>query len=298
MNRWHGVTQLGFLGLRVRDLDAWEAFAEVFGLSVQPGTLDTTRYFRMDDYHHRMVVEVGEADDLETLGFETAGEAALAELANRLREAGHAVEWGDASDLEHRCVSSLIRFVDPDGISCEAYCGPLVMRDVPFRSPRPIGGFRTGRLGLGHVTVTVADLRKSIEFYEGLLGFRLTDRVRPQPERGAASSLNLAFLRCNPRHHSLAMWENRGASQRLHHFMVEMQQIDDVGATLDLCQDRSIPIELTLGRHTNDDMLSFYARTPSGFWAECGWGGLEIDDATWSPKLHTTGSRWGHRRLA
>ena len=35
----------------------------------------------------------------------------------------------------------------------------------------------------------------------------------------------------------------------------------------------------TLGRHPNDRMFSFYAKTPSGFQFEFGWGGREVDDA-------------------
>ena len=38
---------------------------------------------------------------------------------------------------------------------------------------------------------------------------------------------------------------------------------------------------MTLGRHTNDLMTSFYVRTPSGFEIEYGTGGLVVDDDTW-----------------
>ncbi len=37
-------------------------------------------------------------------------------------------------------------------------------------------------------------------------------------------------------------------------------------------------VAYTLGRHTNDHMTS-YANTPSGFFAEYGWGGRVIDPA-------------------
>ena len=45
-------------------------------------------------------------------------------------------------------------------------------------------------------------------------------------------------------------------------------------------QDR---VGVTLGRHTNDLMTSFYAKTPSAFMVECGWGGREIDPPNWQP---------------
>ena len=60
-------------------------------------------------------------------------------------------------------------------------------------------------------------------------------------------------------------------------------------------QDR---VNVTLGRHTNDLMTSFYAKTPSSFMIECGWGGREIDPATWRPvEMHHGPSLWGHERV-
>ena len=39
---------------------------------------------------------------------------------------------------------------------------------------------------------------------------------------------------------------------------------------------------MSLGRHTNDLMTSFYVRTPSGFEIEYGTGGIVVDDDTWT----------------
>jgi hypothetical protein len=64
-----------------------------------------------------------------------------------------------------------------------------------------------------------------------------------------------------------------------------------------LAQDRGIPISASLGRHTNDHMVSFYMRSPSGFEIEYGFGARTIDDATWKVQQHYSGSMWGHRGL-
>jgi hypothetical protein len=45
-------------------------------------------------------------------------------------------------------------------------------------------------------------------------------------------------------------------------------------------------------------MVSFYARTPSGFQFEFGYGGLEIDDDTWQVGVYRAASVWGHRPMA
>jgi 3,4-dihydroxy-9,10-secoandrosta-1,3,5(10)-triene-9,17-dione 4,5-dioxygenase len=106
--------------------------------------------------------------------------------------------------------------------------------------------------------------------------------------------MRLAFLHCNPRHHSLALADaDRSA---LAHFMVEAATIDDVGYALDRFEDRGIRVKQGLGRHSNDRMLSFYAATPGRFDVEFGWGGIHIDDATWTSQEITKTSFWGHRR--
>ncbi len=292
-----GVTQLGYLGMEVGDLDAWQRFAtETLGLELLPDKgADGALLFRMDERHHRFRVSPGSRDDVSLLGFEVPSEPALRDLAGTLEAAGTPVSWGDAAQLEDRRVVNLFRFEDPNGIACEVYMGPLVMRDQPFRSPRNLSGFHTGDEGLGHIVLFVKSLEESMRFYSDVLGFRMTDWVRPQPERGAGSAVNIAFFHCNPRHHTVAMLEVPGAPKRLHHFMLQVEDFDDVGATYDLCNDGGAPIELTLGRHTNDEMVSFYMGTPSGFWVEYGWGARLVDDATWKVELHTTGSSWGHR---
>jgi hypothetical protein len=80
--------------------------------------------------------------------------------------------------------------------------------------------------------------------------------------------------------------------------MVELYSLDDVGQGYDLALMNREQIAATLGRHNNDLMTSFYMRTPSEFLVEYGWGGRDVDDATWQPKeLTTLASFWGHSGL-
>ena len=81
----------------------------------------------------------------------------------------------------------------------------------------------------------------------------------------------------NPRHHSLALIETGSAG--LHHLMVELFNLDDVGQGYDLATLEEGRVATCLGRHTNDFMTSFYARTPGGFMMEYGWGGRVVDPA-------------------
>lgn len=287
-------TQLGYLGLGVSNLDAWRRFATtILGLEVFPPEPDGSMLARMDDHQYRFVITRDAADDLNLIGWEMRDERALSGLAERLRAAGVQVREGDAAACNRRRVVKLIEFLDPNGIPSEAYSGPLLNRAQPFQCPRVLSGFVAGDQGLGHITMTVDSLSASLDFYRDVLGLRMSDWIRPQPERGVESDLNLAFLHCNPRHHSLAFWEMK-LPKRMHHFMVQVRDLDDVGNTYYLCQRDGVPIDLSLGRHTNDQMLSFYMKSPSGFDVEFGWGAVEIDEETWTVQLHTNGSSWGH----
>ncbi len=288
------VTQLGYLGLSVRDVNEWERFAtQILGLQANGRDADGSVFLRMDEYHHRFIVHPTGKDDLAYIGWEVATEQAMMEMAAQLRQAGVDVRLGTAEEAAARRVAGLITFTDPNGIPSDIFYGPLVTFDQPFHPARPLSGFKTGHHGLGHFVIAVDNFDRSLAFYRDVLGMRISDFVKFSPAPNV--TLNVAFFHCNPRHHSLAFWEMAQAPKRLHHFMLQVNSLDDVGSTYYLCQDQQVPITMTLGKHTNDHMVSFYLRTPSGFAVEYGWGAREVDDATWQVQVHTAGSIWGHR---
>lgn len=95
------------------------------------------------------------------------------------------------------------------------------------------------------------------------------------------------------RHHALAVARNSSFTG-LHHLMLEVGDINDVGTAYDICQDRKLPIRTGIGRHTNDQVVSFYATAPTLFHIEYGYGGIQVDES-WMPKTYTQNSVWGHR---
>jgi biphenyl-2,3-diol 1,2-dioxygenase len=289
------VTQLGYLGLNVKNVAEWERFAmEILGLQSAGDAPDGSRYLRMDENHHRFIVRENDADDLAFVGWEVTDQPALRELTAQIQAAGIEVTPGTPELARARGVVELIQFRDPSGIALEAYFGPLMNFEQPFHSARAIAGFETGIMGLGHMVIGVNDAAASLHFYRDVLGMRISDFVELKMRRGAPSGMTISFLHCNPRHHTLAFGEFPGG-KRLHHFMLQVKTVDDVCSTMYLCQDRGVPIAATLGRHTNDHMVSFYMRTPSGFEIEYGYGARQIDDATWKVQRHEAGSIWGHR---
>lgn len=280
------VCALAYLGIRSDKLDDWGNFASgLLGMQKIDGG-GKSLAFRMDDQAQRLVVSDEEGETLAFLGFEVSDRSDLEAYAARLDAAGVTVHAGDRALADRRLVEDMIWFLDPMGNRVELIYAPMIASD-PFVPGRPIQGFNTGPLGMGHAVLHVQDIDVMMPFYRDLLDFHVSDF--------GTTPYGLYFFHLNGRHHSFAMV---GSGQRgFHHFMVEYQNLDDVGQGYDIAQSRE-DVAYSLGRHTNDWMTSFYAHTPSGFFVENGWGGRVIDPATWEPHETFDGpSFWGHERL-
>ena len=283
------LDSLGYFGVLARNLDDWSSFGQKFlGLQLIDRSRKTLT-FRMDDRRQRIVVHedgVNAGDRPAFMGWEVADRAELDRVAAALEAARVDVVRAPRATVDERRVEDLIAFNDPVGNRLEVFYGAEMAAD-PFKPGRAISGFRTGALGMGHVVLNVESIDRLLPFYTETLGFHLSDfTLRP---------FKAYFFHLNPRHHSFAMVETGKSS--IHHLMMELYMLDDVGQAYDLAQGEEGRIATTLGRHTNDYMTSFYSRTPSGFLVEYGWGGRSIDPETWKPVEMTYGpSLWGHER--
>jgi len=278
------VQALGYVGLPANDLEEWSEYGTRFlGLQLGERT-GSSLAFRMDERAWRVVVLSNAAAAI--FGWEVADAGALDALAAWIERAGVALAHGSRALAAERGVADLLVLDDPLGNRLEIFHGAAVA-DEPFRPGRPISGFRTGALGMGHAVLTVERSESVLPFYRDVLGFGLTDWT--------ARPFRANFLHVNRRHHSFALIET--GRNGLHHLMLEHFMLDDVGQAYDLALGVEDRVAVTLGRHANDLMTSFYARSPSGFLVECGWGGRTIDPARWQPHEVTAGpSLWGHER--
>lgn len=245
------IQALGYLGVGTVKLDDWTLLA-TRGLGMQGVDRGAgCRAFRMDDRRQRLVIDSTMPENAHYFGWEVANAEVLDALAARLERAGVAVRREPTTLSDQRFVSGLISFTDPSGNRLEAFYGAAVA-ETSFRPGRMISGFRTGPLGMGHVLVTVQDMTAALAFYCDLLGFRVSDYAR--------APVSACFLHVNRRHHSLALVE--APLNGMHHLMVELYSLDDVGQGYDLALMNREQIIATLGRHNNDLMTSFYMHTP------------------------------------
>lgn len=288
--------RLGYIGLKVSKPDAWHAYATNFlgMMAAAPSPGGAARY-RLDDYAYRVFVEEGELDDLSLIGLEVADLETLDAVRRQLALAGFAVDEASAELKAERGVCGLYTAQDPMGIPVELYCGPTVVSHEPFASPTGVR-FVTGEQGLGHLAVATTKLAETRNFYLEGLGFRQADTICMQ--LGPELSIDLEFYYGNPRHHTVAIAPLPfPAPKRIHHMMLQVESLDEVGHTMDRAKACGVTLTQTLGRHSNDKMVSFYCSTPSGFELEYGYGAIEVHEEDWSMARHDRISAWGHHRL-
>ena len=283
------VTELGYVRFGVADLDAWRDFAaRLLGLEVC-GEGEGPVYLRTDAWHHRIVLDRDDRDDLIGAGLRVAGPEEFVAMQDVLREHGTAFEVADAEQARAARVLELMFLSDPSGNPLEVFHGPLIDTHRPFHPGRGMfGRFVTGTGGVGHMMLRSDDLDATAAFYR-TLGMRGGIEYRiPSP---GGRSLDILFMHCNDRDHTFAF--GLPSEKRVGHLMLEVDSLDDVFLTYELVRRSEYPIAVDLGRHANDQMLSFYCVSPSGFQIEIGWGGRPATHQS----EHYTRDTYGHRHL-
>ncbi|MEE4190445.1 MAG: VOC family protein [Halieaceae bacterium] len=293
------IKSISYAIIGAKDPAGWRSFGtEVLGMMEGQSSDAGTVLLRCDERPFRFMVVAHETDALLATGFEVGSEQHFAELCDALTAAGVSVEEGNAAEASERRVRGLVKLRDPAGNAIEL-CHGAALDYAKFVSPQGIDGFETGfngDMGFGHAVLPAPALDETYRFYTGLLGFDDSDYMHFQfSDDPADGGMGLHFLHAeNPRHHSLALFQGESEANCIH-LMLEVRSVDEVGYCLDRALARDIPITSTLGRHSNDRMLSFYMMTPGGFPLEFGCEGLQIDWADFAPTVTELPSIWGHK---
>jgi 2,3-dihydroxyethylbenzene 1,2-dioxygenase len=264
------VTELGYLGLSVTDLGGWRSYAgEIAGMEVVDDGEGDRLYLRMDQWHHRIVLHRADEDDLAYLGWRVAGPVEFEDIQAKLRSAGIPFTVAGEAEAKERHVLALLKLTDPGGNPTEIFYGPRVDTHKPFHPGRPMyGRFVTGSQGIGHCILRQDDVEAAARFY-GLLGLRGSVEYHLELPNGMVAKPY--FMHCNDRQHSVAFGLGP-MEKRINHMMFEYTELDDLGLAHDIVRQRKIDVALQLGKHANDQALTFYCANPSGWLWEFGWG--------------------------
>ncbi|OZC77219.1 hypothetical protein CH251_05350 [Rhodococcus sp. 06-462-5] len=287
------IHSLGYIGVTSPAADQWTDFGtSIFGLEVTERSWDDDPVrIRWDDRPFRLAVHQGPEDTIAYVGWEAPTRQAYSAMLAHLESSGATVKASTDTERRARQVRDMVWFEDPFGLRHEMFQGSVSL-DRSFRGGRSTSSFVTGDKGLGHAVINVPSLETALPFYEDVLGLRCSDIV------GLGPLGTMMFMRCNRRHHSAALWERPGLLG-LQHLMVESADLNDVGKAYDLVQASDYEVSSTMGRHTGDEQLSFYTRTPSGFDLEFGCDSIDVIESEWTmryfdPAAGAPNEVWGH----
>ena len=289
-----GHVRLGYIVIETQKFSDWRRFGrEAIGMHLDETLPDVIR-FRLDDHACRFLLQRGPAEDVTALGWQLDDHETFDTVLGRVVARGVPVTEGSAEETALRGVERLVRFPGPNGLAQEIFT-----RAVPGVGPADLaarGGFVTGAAGMGHVAVTSTKPHQMRGYYETVFDARLSDYI---DETISGVKLKIRFLRVNHRHHSVAI----AAAHRLpinpirtrvQHVNIQVAELDDMTASYQRVKQFGFGMALSVGQHTNDRELSYYAVTPSGFEWEVGWNPIVIDENVWVPTTYQGISIWGH----
>lgn len=288
------IKSLGYVTVAASDIERWRHFAfNVLGFATGAGPDESALYLRMDERAARIIVVPRDVDKILTVGWEVRDHADLERVKSALDAAGVPFKQLSLEETDARRVEEAIAFEDPAGTALEVFHGPVLDHSPVIT---PFGAkFVTGDQGLGHVVLPALDVNGLFEFYTEVLGFKSRGafRVPVPPEFGP---VRVRFMGVNERHHSLAICPAQTLRDPgLIHLMVEVDTLDAVGQALDRVNAEGFQLSSTLGRHTNDKMVSFYVRAPGDWDIEFGTEGMRVDETYYTAEEITADSYWGHQ---
>lgn len=288
-----GSIHLGYIVIESARRADWRRFgAEAIGLHVDELDSATLR-FRLDEHACRFLIQRGPAEDATTLGWHVDDHETFDEILGRVARAGVPIVEGTPDEAARRGVERLWRFPGPKGLVQEIFTTPTTTA-APLEMTS--SGFVTGDSGMGHVAITSRKPAHMRGYFDTVFDARLSDYI---DETISGVKLKIRFLRVNERHHSVAIASVRQlpvdpVQIRIQHLNIQAASLDDMVESYTRVTDLGFGMTLSVGQHTNDRELSYYAVTPSGFEWEVGWNPIVVDEATWEPTTHQGISIWGH----
>lgn len=277
------VTDLQYVALAVPDLAAERAFfGKTWGLT-EVGEEGGKVYFAAEGRDHPYVIVLREDAERKTdlVGFSAATREDVMAIYAQVQEAGGKI-ISDPGPVAGPAGGFGFRFFDPDGRAME------VVAEASQRASRELKKGEAIPVGISHVVFHSPDHRKLVAFYERALGFRLSDWIGEF----------MAFLRCNPAHHRIAVLPGPPA---LNHIAFDVSSVDEMMRGLARMHENDIKLSWGPGRHTAGNNTFSYFISPNGNAVEYTSDLEEVDEETWEVTRYEPGpqtiDQWGTGRI-
>ncbi|WP_327751878.1 VOC family protein [Sphingobium sp. SJ10-10] len=264
-----GVTGIGYVRYQAPDLDRMETFLSDFGL-IRAARTDTALYMRATgSEHHIHITELGEPSRGLGVGLRVDSREDLERIA---QQAGVAVVESDEVGGGVRAI-----LTDPNGMRVDIVYGMKTVEPITVRTPLVLNDSqRAPRLGLlqrptrgashiarlEHAVLEGPNFEAALEFYCGLLGMEVSDRMY----QGDPKNTVVAFLHCGSGqaytdHHTIAIAKGPAG---IHHCALVVLDWDDLMLGHHHLKDRGYSHDWGVGRHIIGSEVFDYWWDPFG----------------------------------
>jgi catechol 2,3-dioxygenase-like lactoylglutathione lyase family enzyme len=188
----------------------------------------------------QLVVQLDRADQARctALSFEVSPRSDLGELARELEKDGIKSELRNDSVPG---IAKVLSFLDNKGTRIELFAEWSYLG----KHEQVLGA---GPLKLGHVAFVVRDPQATADFYERIMGFRVSDWIGDF----------FVFMRCNTDHHTVNFI--RGQNIKMHHIAFELKDFSHLQDSCELLGQKEIPIIWGPLRHGPGHNVATYHR--------------------------------------
>jgi catechol 2,3-dioxygenase-like lactoylglutathione lyase family enzyme len=262
------VTEIRYVGYAVPDLELERAFyRDKWGLR-EAGEKDGMVYFAAHGHDELYVVRLRQDAQkrVDVIAFAADSRADVDALHAKVAGAGCKI-ISDPHDLDSYGGGYGFRFFSPDGLTFE------ISSDVARGEKRSIERWDGIPEKISHVVLHSPNHKQAVEFFIDVLGFRLSDWLGDF----------MAFLRCNPWHHRVAILPGPPC---LNHVAYDMHSADGMLRGISRLKGEGVDIVWGPGRHTAGDNTFSYFTTPHGFAVEYTAELEKVDEATWQPTVY------------
>ncbi len=231
------------------------------------------------------------------IGWRAAGPQALERRVKAIEARGLGIGW-ERDDFGR---GAAYRFRDPDGHLMEIYYeetryrAPDHLRSTLKNLPQKYTGRGVCVRRIDHLALLARDVAANRQFAQDVLGFGLREQVRFENGKTEIGS----WLSPSAVHHEMAyVVDVKGASGRLHHFSLWVDNREDVLRAADLLAENGVFIEAGPSKHNNSQGFYLYSYEPGGNRIEVYSGSYLVFAPDWEPVLWNeeergTGVYWG-----
>lgn len=244
--------------------DSTDFYSEVWGLRVVEQGTDAAWLRGTGDQHHALQLTAADRNGLGRITFAVGTPAEVDEAARRLELRGIPLVSGPGPSGGVGGGYGLA-FVDLEGRVIELLADTLAVPRLGREDAVPVG--------VTHVVLNTVDIDAAVRFYGDVLGMRVSDWSEHQ----------MAFLRCNSDHHSIAF--NQAQWTSVNHVAYEMSTVDHFMRGIGRLRQHGVLPLWGPGKHGPGDNTFSYFADPAGLVCEYTSGIAQVDEDRWLCKV-------------